>query len=60
MTKRRAKDDAVYRLTPFGLLGKELTDKVLLLMVKFGDNAIVLNNGELEWAKVEGIEAPKP
>lgn len=52
--------DKSYRLTPLGLLGQQLYDKVLVLMVKFGDNAIVLNNGALEWAKVEGTEPPKP
>ena len=53
MTDGNDKDDPVYRLTPLGLLGRELSDKVILLMVKFGDNALVLNDGKLEWAKVE-------
>jgi hypothetical protein len=48
-----AKDDPVYRLTPLGLLGQQLHDKVILLMVKFGDNAIVLEGGELKWESVE-------
>ena len=46
-------DGKVYRLTPLGLFGVDLNDKILALMVKFGDNAIVLNEGKLEWAKVE-------
>lgn len=52
-TLETTKDDPIYRLTPLGLLGQETYNKVILLMVKFGDNAIVLNDGELEWASVE-------
>lgn len=46
-------EDPVYRLTPLGVLGQERYDKVIVLMVKFGNNAIVLEDGELKWETVE-------
>jgi hypothetical protein len=51
-----AKDDDVYRLTPLGLLGQEMYDKIILLMVRFGNNAIVLEDGALKWESVAHME----
>ena len=53
MAANENSNDQAYRLTPLGLFGSELHDRVIHLMQHHGDNAIVLNGGRLEWAKVE-------
>ena len=46
-------------LTPLGILGRELVDKITLYMYKIEKNAIVLQNGELNFVKVEYINGDK-
>jgi hypothetical protein len=49
-----AKDDEVYRLTPFGLLGPAMNAAIIQRLKMHGCNAMVLNDeGDLEWASVE-------
>jgi len=42
-----------YALTPLGLLGPEACDQIILQMVKRKLNAIVFEDGELHFVKVE-------
>lgn len=45
-----------YRLTPFGLLGPAVTGAIIQRLKMHGDNAIVWNGKDLEWARVEKAE----
>lgn len=48
-----SEDNEVYRLTPRGLLGEALTDKITLYMYKIGCNGIVLDEGSLYFVSLE-------
>ena len=50
-------NNELYRATPFSVLGQEKCAQLLHLMAAHGDNAIVLVNGSLKWARVENPDS---
>lgn len=48
-----SEDNEVYRLTPKGVLGDDLTDKLMLYMYKNDCNGIVLDEGKLHFINLE-------
>ena len=50
--KNQNEDNEKYYLTPKGLLGNTIVDKISLYMYKTGFNTIVLHDGELLFTEV--------
>ena len=48
-----SKNNEVYCLTPKGVLGEDLTDKLMLYMYKIDCNGIVLDEGKLHFINLE-------
>ena len=49
-------DNEVYRLTPKGLLGDDIYDRLCLYMYRINHNGIALDNGTLYFVKIEKEE----